>query len=70
MTRMFPRAIHNTQEAAEELRDLAGDATYRQLLERHPGVTNSLGLTGSRDPPAIEFPRGRRGARRRGNHSA
>ncbi len=37
------RSGHNTQEAAEELRDLAGDATYRQLLERHPDVTNSLG---------------------------
>ena len=36
------RSGHNTQEAAEELRDLAGDATYRQLLERHPDVTNML----------------------------
>ena len=60
MARMFPRAIHNTQEAAEQLRDLAGDATYRQLLERHPDVTNSLGawhgwLTGSRDPRLSNF---------------
>ena len=42
------RSGHNTQEAAEELRDLAGDATYRQLLERHPDVTNSLGALGCR----------------------
>ena len=41
------RSGHNTQEAAEELRDLAGDATYRQLLERHPDVTNRVQKAGA-----------------------
>jgi len=60
MARPWPRAVHSTQDAAAALRDLAGDATYRELLERHPQVTRSLGawhgwLTGRRDPRLSSF---------------
>ena len=60
MARPRSRAVHSTQDAAAALRELAGDATYRQLLERHPEVTNSLGawhgwLTNRRDPRLSSF---------------
>lgn len=60
MARPRPREVHSTQDAAAALRELADDATYRQLLERHPHVTRSLGawhgwLTGRRDPRLSSF---------------
>jgi len=57
---MPPRRVTNSDNAADVLRELAGDATYRQLLEEHPQVTSSLGawhgwLTGGRDPRLSNF---------------
>ena len=60
MARLRQRTVRSTQDAAAALRALAGDATYRKLLERHPNVTRSLGawhgwLTGRRDPRLSTF---------------